>query len=113
MPRTLQSSSPVGDSKRAAPPHNYSTGELITYIIERFHNKYRRDLPRLVVLARKVESVHGDHPEAPKGLADFLDEVAESLNEHMQKEEQILFSMLKSGGHPHGQPSDRDDAHGA
>ena len=79
MPRTLQSSSPVGDSKRAAPPHNYNTGELITYIIERFHNKYRRDLPRLVVLARKVESVHVDHPEAPEGLADFLDEVAESL----------------------------------
>jgi hypothetical protein len=50
--------------------------------------------------ARRVESVHGNHPEAPDGLADFLDEVAESLDEHMHKEEQILFPMLRNGGHP-------------
>jgi iron-sulfur cluster repair protein YtfE (RIC family) len=60
MPPTLQSSSPVSDSKRAAPPHNYSTGELITYIIERFHNKYRRDLPglsRLLELDQRISTV--------------------------------------------------------
>jgi regulator of cell morphogenesis and NO signaling len=99
-----QPSFPTDDRQRTAPSHDAAipkgTGELITYIIERFHNGYRRDMPGLVVLARKVESLHGDHPEAPKGLADFLEEVAESLDEHMQKEEQILFSMLKGGGHP-------------
>jgi regulator of cell morphogenesis and NO signaling len=99
-----QPSFPTDDRQRTAPSHDAAipkgASELITYIIERFHNGYRRDMPSLVVLARKVESVHGDHPEAPKGLADFLDEVAESLDEHMQKEERILFSMLKGGGHP-------------
>jgi regulator of cell morphogenesis and NO signaling len=103
MTLPLQPSSPIGDSQGAAPSHDApipeSTGEIITYILERFHNGYRRDLPRLIVLARKVESVHGDHPEAPKGLADFLAEVAESLDEHMQKEEQILFSMSRGDGH--------------
>ena len=77
-----------------------STGELIAYILTRFHEGHRRDLPGLIVLARKVESVHGNHLEAPHGLADFLDEVLEGLEEHMQKEEQILFPMLKNGGHP-------------
>jgi regulator of cell morphogenesis and NO signaling len=77
-----------------------STGQLVAYILERFHKGHRRDLPGLIVLARKVEGVHGAHPEAPKGLADFLDEVAESLEEHMQKEEQILFPLIERGGHP-------------
>ena len=76
------------------------TGALIAYILERFHGGHRCDLPGLIVLAREIESVHGNHSEAPKGLADFLDEVAESLEEHMQKEEQILFPMIRNGGHP-------------
>ncbi len=104
MTLPLQPSSLIGDSQAATPSHGStipeSTGELIATIIERFHNGHRRDLPGLIVLARKVESVHGSHPEAPKGLADFLDEVAESLEGHMQKEEQILFPMLRNGGHP-------------
>ncbi len=104
MSLPLQSSSSIGDGQLATPPHDAqipeSTGEIIAYILQRFHDGHRRDLPGLIVLARKVESVHGEHPEAPKGLADFLDEVAESLDEHMQKEEQILFPMLRNGGHP-------------
>ena len=99
-----QSSSSIHDSKVATPPRDEtipeSTGEIIAYILERFHSGHRRDLPGLIVLARKVESVHGNHPEAPEGLADFLDDVADSLEEHMQKEEQILFPMLRNGGHP-------------
>ena len=104
MTLPLQTSPSNGDSQVAAPLHDAtipeSTGDIIAYILERFHNGHRRDLPGLIVLARKVESVHGNHPEAPNGLADFLDEVAESLEEHMQKEEQILFPMLRNGGNP-------------
>ena len=104
MTLPLQSSSLIDDSQLAAPSHNApipeSTGEIITYILERFHDGHRRDFPGLIVLARKVESVHGANPEAPKGLANFLDEVADSLEQHMQKEEQILFPMLRNGGHP-------------
>jgi regulator of cell morphogenesis and NO signaling len=76
------------------------TGELIAYILERFHAGHRRDLPGLIVLARKVEGAHGARPDAPKGLADHLDDVAEALEEHMQKEEQILFPLIQRGGHP-------------
>ena len=104
MTLPLQPSSSIGDSQLATPPQAEaipeSTDEIIAYILERFHTGHRRDLPGLIVLARKIESVHGSNPEAPKGLADFLDEVAESLEEHMQKEEQILFPMFRNGGHP-------------
>jgi iron-sulfur cluster repair protein YtfE (RIC family) len=34
------------------------TGELVAYILERFHKGHRRDLPGLIVLARKVEGAH-------------------------------------------------------
>ncbi len=101
MTLSLQPSSQTENKGEAMPPHDAaipeSTCEIIATILERFHDGHRRDLPGLIVLARKVESVH---PEAPNGLADFLDEMAESLEEHMQKEEQILFPMLRNGGHP-------------
>lgn len=103
MTLTVQTSPSEGDHRAAAQADEAipeSTGGLIAFILERFHEGHRRDLPGLIVLARKVESVHGAHAQAPKGLADFLDEMAESLEEHMQKEEQMLFPMLKAGGHP-------------
>ncbi len=77
-----------------------STGEIIAFILDRYHKVHRDELPTLIALARKVESVHASHPEVPNGLADFLDEMADSLEMHMQKEEQILFPLFASGGHP-------------
>jgi regulator of cell morphogenesis and NO signaling len=76
------------------------TDGLIAFIIERFHNVHRQELPGLLALARRVESVHAGDPEAPQDLADFLEQLAQELETHMQKEEQILFPMLLNGGHP-------------
>ncbi len=70
--------------------------ELIDHILARFHEKHREDLPPLVAMAQKVERVHADKPTCPRGLGAFLEEVARSLEEHMQKEEQILFPLLRS-----------------
>ena len=111
MTLSLQPSSQTENKGEVIPPHDAipeSTDEIITYILERFHNGHRRDLPGLIVLACKVESVHGKNPEAPNGLADFLDEMAESLEEHMQKEEQILFPMIR---HPIGMMRMEHDDH--
>ncbi len=77
-----------------------STGEIIALILDRYHNVHRDELPALIALARKVESDHASHPGVPNGLADFLEEMADSLETHMQKEEQILFPLFASGGHP-------------
>lgn len=70
---------------------------LVDHIIERYHNTHRAELPELVRLARRVESVHRDHPEAPAGLADALAQATVDLEDHMQKEEQILFPAIRDG----------------
>lgn len=71
-----------------------SDQQLIEHIIERYHKVHREQLGELSRLAKRVEKVHGDHPYCPKGLADFLDYLREDLEQHMQKEEQVLFPML-------------------
>ncbi|GGJ40348.1 hemerythrin domain-containing protein [Neoroseomonas lacus] len=61
-------------------------------------------------------AVHRDHPDVPRGLADLLTRIEWELREHMQKEEQGLFPMLRVG---HGPPMaialmrDEHDDHGA
>jgi len=73
---------------------------LIDHILVRYHETHRRELPELIALAHRVEERHAQHPEVPKGLAVMLEHVAEALEEHMQKEERILFPMMRAGGVP-------------
>ena len=81
-----------------APPQE--TEALIGMIESRFHATHRRELPELIRLARRVEAVHADKPDVPRGLADLLETMAGELEFHMQKEEQILFPVMRRGGHP-------------
>jgi regulator of cell morphogenesis and NO signaling len=76
------------------------TAALIEHILTRFHETHRRELPELIRLAAKVEARHAEHPAAPHGLRAALEETAAALDEHMQKEEQVLFPLMRSGGHP-------------
>ena len=77
-----------------------STDDLIELIETRYHAAHRRELPELVRLARRVEAVHKDHPAAPRGIAALLERMSSELEEHMQKEEQVLFPLMQRGGHP-------------
>jgi regulator of cell morphogenesis and NO signaling len=70
---------------------------LIDHILVRYHETHRRELPELVALARRVEEAHAQHPQVPRGLAGLLGHIAEAIEEHMQKEERILFPMMRSG----------------
>lgn len=72
---------------------------LIDHILQRYHETHRQQLPELIRMARRVEAVHRDHPEVPQGLADFLETMEQELLNHMGKEEQILFPMLRKGWH--------------
>lgn len=78
--------------------------ELIQHIVQRYHDVHRQQLPELVRLSRRVETVHADRPECPHGLADHLEAMAQELESHMQKEEQVLFPMLQRGMPPVGLP---------
>lgn len=81
------------------------TDALIDLIETRYHAGHRREVPELVRLARRVEAVHAERPDCPAGLADLLARMAAELESHMQKEEQVLFPLMRRGGHPMiGQP---------
>ncbi len=71
--------------------------ELIDYILRRYHERHREEIPELIRLARRVEHVHAARPDCPAGLADHLDAMFQELLSHMMKEEQVLFPMLLAG----------------
>ncbi|QIX95355.1 iron-sulfur cluster repair protein YtfE [Cedecea sp. FDAARGOS_727] len=83
---------PVEKDWRSAP-----LAEIIDHIIVRFHDRHREQLPELILQATKVERVHADKPNVPKGLAKYLTMLHQELSSHMMKEEQILFPMIKQG----------------
>ena len=67
------------------------------HILARYHAVHREQLPELIRLARKVEQVHGERTECPRGLADHLAAMAQELESHMRKEELVLFPMIARG----------------
>jgi regulator of cell morphogenesis and NO signaling len=74
--------------------------DLVEHIVHAYHRPLREELPRLESMARKVASVHVDRdPEGrlPKILATLLTLKAE-LEDHMEREEQLLFPLLLAHG---------------
>lgn len=71
--------------------------ELADHIESHYHAALRRDLPPLIEAAARVERVHADKPEVPAGLAELLAGFYEEMQNHMAKEETILFPMIRRG----------------
>lgn len=70
---------------------------LVDHIVSRNHEVHRAELPELNHLAQRVDAVCREHPEAPDGLTDAPAEAGAELEDHMRKEEQILFLTIRSG----------------
>ena len=74
--------------------------DLVAFIVSRYHDRLREELPQLVTLAAKVESKHAEKPSCPHGLADHLASVHQNVLMHLAKEERILFPLILDGmGH--------------
>lgn len=73
---------------------------LIDHILRRYHEVHRAQFPKAIDLARRVETVHQNHPRCPRGLADHLAIMADHLMSHQGREEAVLFPMMLAGGHP-------------
>ena len=71
--------------------------DLVRLIVERYHAGLRTELPALIALATKVESVHAEKPACPRGLGALLTTVHEAVLDHLAKEETILFPMIVAG----------------
>ncbi|ARJ40585.1 iron-sulfur cluster repair di-iron protein [Pantoea alhagi] len=76
---------------------NAPLADVIKHIIDRYHNVHRQQLPDLIMMAEKVERVHGEKPDCPRGLASTLQAVWQHLSDHMMKEERVLFPMIEQG----------------
>ena len=74
--------------------------DIINHILERYHQVHRRELPRLRKLATYVEQVHAGHRAVPAGLSELLARMQAQLESHMDKEEQVLFPLMRAGGNP-------------
>lgn len=74
--------------------------QLIDLILERFHEVHREQLRELSRLSLRVETVHGERADCPKGLTQHLVKIQQELESHMFKEENILFPMLRRGRPP-------------
>ncbi len=72
--------------------------ELIEHILSAHHDHLRQELPRLLGLVDKVTDVHGaKHPELAEVQSTYA-ALADELEQHMLKEEQVLFpAMVESG----------------
>jgi regulator of cell morphogenesis and NO signaling len=93
-PAILVAGSAAVDLERLA---ELPIARLTSYIEVRYHAKLRRELAELVALSRNVERDHANTPSWPRGLAKLLHEMEEAAADHLAKEEQILFPMIRSG----------------
>ena len=82
----------------ATPEAPLTTDGMIDHILTRYHAVHREQLPELIRMARRVEAVHREHADVPRGLADHLEAMETELFDHMDKEEQVLFPLLRAGG---------------
>jgi regulator of cell morphogenesis and NO signaling len=73
-------------------------GDLIEHILTAFHAPLAEELPRLEAMAHKVLEVHRD--KDPERLGEVLSvylALEAELQQHMMKEERILFPMVLHG----------------
>ena len=71
-------------------------GELVRFIVDRYHADLRTELPRLAQMAAKVLNAHGaKHPDLLAPLEATFRELREELEDHMMKEERVLFPYIE------------------
>ncbi len=83
---------PASDAWDTQPP-----SAIVEFILRRFHEPLRRDLPLLVGAARALEAASKANSLCPVGLADHLEQVLLAVESHLAKEEKILFPLILAG----------------
>jgi regulator of cell morphogenesis and NO signaling len=80
----------------ATPPYeNLTLSQLADYIIAVFHGYTKNEMPVIAGYLQKVAAKHGDrHPEMKKVYETFI-ALKEELEEHMKKEEIVLFPRIQ------------------
>jgi regulator of cell morphogenesis and NO signaling len=94
-------------SRERAPERDWTTAplsELTEHIVATYHDALREELPRLESMASRVARVHGGKaPSTLDRIERLVVELSADLNEHMRKEEMVLFPIVRdieAGGTP-------------
>lgn len=82
--------------------------DLIRHIVGRHHRYLRDELPRLQMMARRVAHVHGEHTPSLLQVHLVMDALAEELEAHMAKEEQVLFPAIEAMADGRSEPLQLD-----
>ena len=69
--------------------------ELANHIEQTHHAYLREELPRLDFMTNKVAAVHGEHEPRLRELRSAFEGFRDELLQHMMKEEQVLFPMIR------------------
>ena len=91
--------SPVqGNAEKGAtsPGQADSLASIGDFILSRFHEPLRRDLPGLVERARQIEA-QAVTALIPVGLTVHLEQIRLAVESHLAKEEKILFPLILAG----------------
>jgi regulator of cell morphogenesis and NO signaling len=70
---------------------------LVDHIVTHYHRPLQRMLPELIALATKLEARHADKAACPRGLTGVLQSMLREVEDHLAKEEQILFPLILAG----------------
>lgn len=77
------------------PYDEWSLTFLTDFILNTHHAFIRKLLPDILAYSLKVNSVHGDiHPELVQ-INQLVNAISDELNDHMVKEEKLLFPYIK------------------
>lgn len=68
---------------------------LIDYIIREHHEYLRENIPVIKAHLQKVTTVHGKNHSFLPSLKDIFDDLSNDLISHLNKEETILFRVIK------------------
>jgi len=75
-----------------------SLDAILEHLLSAYHQPLWAELPRLHQMAQKVFDVHGAKDPARLGaLRDVVLALRGELEQHLMKEEQVLFPMIRSG----------------
>jgi regulator of cell morphogenesis and NO signaling len=71
--------------------------DLVRYIVARYHDDLRRELPQVIEMAYRAEAEQMANPAFPRGLGPHLERILVAVHDHLLKEERILFPMILEG----------------
>lgn len=93
---SLLVSEQANSSDPAVNPASLSLSELCDHIEQTHHAYLREELPRLAAMAYRVANAHGQNHSWTIALNNVFVNMAQEMQSHMQKEEQILFPMIRA-----------------